>query len=360
MLKFLSKIDFSLLLPALLLSSIGLLMIFSISFESDPSYFVRQLFYVAFSVVLYIVISKIEFKNLSHVSYILYFGLLVLLLATFFIGIEIRGSVRWLDLGLATLQGSEIAKPVLILGLAHLLAVNRDSPLKGFLLSGVLTAVPVIIIASQPDLSTAVILFLTWFFMVFVSGMSFIYISVFTLVALASVPIFWNLVLKDYQKTRILTFFNPEFDPLGASYNIVQALIALGSGQLFGRGLGRGTQSHLNFLPEERTDFIFAATGEELGFLGLSLILIIFSFLIFTLLKKAKNATNTESSIFLYGTSFLLAIQFFINAGMNMGIFPVSGVTLPFISFGGSSIVSLFALLAFAASASKKGEKLKD
>lgn len=359
MLKFLSKIDFSLLLPAFLLSSIGLLMIFSISFESDPSYFVRQLLYFGISLVLYVGVSRIEFKNLSHISYILYFVLLVLLLATFLVGIESRGSVRWLDLGLANLQGSEIAKPVLILGLAHLLAVNRDFPLRGFLLSGFFAVIPVIIIASQPDLSTAIILFLTWFFMIFVSGISFIYISLFSLTVLVMVPIFWNIFLKDYQKTRILTFFNPELDPLGASYNIVQALIALGSGQLFGRGLGRGTQSHLNFLPEERTDFIFASTGEELGFLGLSLIIIIFLFLIFILLKKAKNARDMESSLFLYGASFALMIQFFINAGMNMGIFPVSGVTLPFISFGGSSIVSLFVLLAFAASASKKEEKLK-
>ncbi len=352
MIVFVKKIDFLLLLPALLLSSLGVLMIYSISFESDPSFFVRQLAYVVFSVIVFFIIGSINFKSISAFSYLFFFLLLILLLLTFAFGIEVRGSTRWIDLGFITVQGSEIAKPIFLLTLAHFLSRNSSSHVRFFLLSVAFTSVPVLLIASQPDLSNSIILLSTWFFALFIAGGSLLYISLLTFLAVVSVPMIWSFVLKSYQQARILTFFNPSIDPLGSSYNLVQALIALGSGEFFGRGLGRGTQSHLDFLPEGRTDFIFAATGEELGFIGISLIIVIFTLLIYRLLQKGREAKNIESSIFIFSTAFILTIQFFINAGMNMGIFPVSGITLPFVSFGGSSIVASFVLLGLVQSAS--------
>lgn len=358
MTTFVKKIDLLLLLPAILLSSLGLLMIYSISFESDPSFFIRQLFYVMLSVVVYLVISRINFKTISHLSYLFYGVIILLLTLTFLIGIEVRGSTRWIDLGFITVQGSELAKPTLLLALAHFLARNSPSHLRNFLASSLVMIIPAILIIRQPDLSNSLILLSLWLFMMFISGANLLYLGASAFAAVVSVPLVWTFVLKSYQKARILTFFNPNLDPLGASYNLVQALIALGSGQMFGRGLGRGTQSHLDFLPEGRTDFIFAATGEELGFVGVSLIIVIFAFLIYRILKKGVAAKNLESSLFTFGAAFVLIIQFFINAGMNMGIFPVSGITLPFVSFGGSSIVSLYVILGLIEVSSRENNSL--
>ncbi|MEX0621720.1 MAG: FtsW/RodA/SpoVE family cell cycle protein [Candidatus Woykebacteria bacterium] len=345
--------DFFILLPAVLLSCLGLLMIFSISFEDDTSFFIRQSSYLIFSLVLYLIIINIKFKTMLQISYLFYFFLIGFLFLTFLIGIEVRGSTRWVDLGFVTIQGSELAKPVITLALAYLLAYKAPVGLKIFLISAAVVAVPALFILTQPDLSNAVILAATWFLMVFIAGAGLHYLIALIVLGLVSLPIIWNLVLKDYQRLRVITFFNPNLDPQGASYNLVQALIALGSGQFFGRGLGRGTQSHLDFLPEGRTDFIFAATGEELGFVGVGLIIVIFSLLIFRILYLATKSTQIETKLFAYGVASVLSIQFFMNAAMNMGIFPISGVTLPFVSFGGSSLASLFILLSLVNSATK-------
>ena len=352
MLKFLEKIDFLLLIPALLLSSLGLLMIYSISFESDPSFFVRQLGYVVLSVAVFFFIGFIDFRSIAAFSYLFFFLVLLLLIAILFFGIEVRGSTRWIDLGFITVQGSEIAKPILLLTLAHFMSKNSPMYLKFFVFSAFITTIPVFLIVTQPDLSNGIILLSAWVFAVFISGGNSLYLLFFAILSAMSVPLIWNFVLKGYQQARIVTFFNPNIDPLGSSYNLVQALIALGSGEFFGRGLGRGTQSHLDFLPEGRTDFIFAAAGEELGFVGISLIMVIFAFLIYRILQKGREVKNAEGSIFIFSTAFILTIQFFVNAGMNMGIFPISGVTLPFVSFGGSSIVVSFVLLGLVQSAS--------
>ena len=351
MIRLLKEIDFLLVIPALLLSSLGLLLIFSTSFESDPSFFVRQSIYIIFSLTVFLIISRFDFKTISHLSWVLYVILIAGLIVTFLIGVEVRGSTRWIDLGFVTLQGSELAKPILILTLASFFARYPPSKLKYFLISIALLAIPLLLILRQPDLSNSLILFSTWVFIVFISGAALIYLFILSGILLFGAPFTWNFFLKAYQKARILTFFNPNLDPQGASYNVVQALIALGSGQLTGRGIGRGTQSQLDFLPEGRTDFIFSVAGEELGFIGLSLILVIFALLIYRIIKIASTLKTVDGILFSYGAAFLLSVQFFINAAMNMGIFPVSGVTLPFVSFGGSSITSMFILIGIVQSA---------
>lgn len=354
MVSFLKRIDFLLLLPAVLLSSLGLLMIYSVSFESDPSFFVRQLFYVAFSVIIYLVISRFDFKTISHLSLFLYMAVVLLIVLTSFVGVEVRGSTRWINLGFVTIQGSELAKPVFVLAMAYFLSRRSPSNFKNFFISAGFVLIPILLILRQPDLSNSLILFSTWVFMIFIAGVNLFHLAFAAFGVLISLPLAWDFILKDYQRARILTFFNPNLDPQGASYNVVQALIALGSGQMVGRGLGRGTQSHLDFLPEGRTDFIFAAAGEELGFIGISLIILIFAFLVYRILRIGSQVKDAEKSLFAFGAAFILLTQFFINAGMNMGIFPVSGVTLPLVSFGGSSILSLFILIALVQLSAKK------
>jgi rod shape determining protein RodA len=353
MLNFVKRIDLLLLTPAVLLSCLGLLLIFSTSYEVDPSFFVRQVIYILVSVFVFFIVNSLDFKSISHVSTFLYVAILLVLVATFIFGEEIRGSIRWIDLGFVTIQGSELAKPIIILTLANYFTKYHPSSIKNLIVGVILIALPLILILRQPDLSNSLILLSSWVFMVFLSGVNLLYLITIVAGLILTVPFIWNLLLKDYQKARVLTFFNPNLDPQGASYNVVQALIALGSGQMLGRGLGHGTQSHLDFLPEERTDFIFSVAGEELGFLGLSLIILIFAFLVYRILRIAWECKLTETKLFTYGAAFLIGLQFFINAAMNMGIFPVSGVTLPFISFGGSSIVSTFFLLGLVGAAKR-------
>lgn len=351
MVRFVKRIDLLLLLPAFLLSALGLLMIYSISYEADPSFFIRQAIYILLSIVVFFTLANLDFKTITHLATPLYISLIIILVLTLTLGTEIRGSVRWLDLGFVRVQGAELAKPILVLVLATFFARYRAAKFKNFCLSALIAAVPIVLVALQPNLSNSLILSCLWVFMIFISGVNLFYLIGTGVGFLLAAPVVWNFLLAGYQKTRILAFINPGLDPQGASYNVVQALIALGSGQLFGEGLGRGTQSHLNFLPEGRTDFILAAAGEELGYLGVSLIILIFAFLIYRILKIAWSIKNSQGALFVYGGAFTIILQFFINAGMNMGIFPVSGVTLPFVSFGGSSVVSMFVLLGLVQSA---------
>jgi rod shape determining protein RodA len=347
--KYFAKIDFLIFIPALLLSCFGLLIIYSVSFESDPSFFYRQLVFLIFSITLFLIVSQISFKTIIHFSSIFYLLLLVLLIATDVFGSEVQGSVRWLDLGLVKLQASELAKPIIVLALSSFFAKYSPKEIKNFLFSGILVIIPALLILKQPDFGSFFMLVLIWSFVVFISGTNIIYLLSLIVGSIVALPIFWNF-LAGYQKTRILTFFNPNMDVQGASYNVIQAIIAFGSGQLVGRGLGRGTQSHLNFLPAERTDFIFASTGEELGFLGISIIVVLFVFLVYRLVVYARAAKRIEEGIFIFGTAFAIFVQFFINSAVNMGILPATGITLPFVSYGGSSIVSMFLFLALVQS----------
>ncbi len=351
MTSFLKRIDFLLLVPAALLASLGLLLIFSTSFESDPSFFVRQALYIAISVALFLIISQVDFKFISRLYPFFYIFILFVLALTFVVGEEVRGSVRWIDFGFVTVQGSELAKPIIILTLASFFARAPLGSIRNFAIAAILILPLLLLILLQPDLSNSLILLSSWVFMVFISGVNLLYLAFLGSGFLLAAPFIWNGLLKDYQRERVMIFFNPNLDPQGASYNIVQALIALGSGQLFGKGLGHGTQAHLDFLPEERTDFIFSVAGEELGFLGLSLIILIFAFLVYRILRIAQGCKTRANKLFVFGAAFLIGVQFFINAAMNMGVFPISGVTLPLISFGGSSLVSTFILLGLVGSA---------
>jgi rod shape determining protein RodA len=233
MLNFVKRIDLLLLTPAVLLSCLGLLLIFSTSYEVDPSFFVRQVIYILVSVFVFFIVNSLDFKSISHVSTFLYVAILLVLVATFIFGEEIRGSIRWIDLGFVTIQGSELAKPIIILTLANYFTKYHPSSIKNLIVGVILIALPLILILRQPDLSNSLILLSSWVFMVFLSGVNLLYLITIVAGLILTVPFIWNLLLKDYQKARVLTFFNPNLDPQGASYNVVQALIALGSGQHF-------------------------------------------------------------------------------------------------------------------------------
>lgn len=359
MLKLLTKIDQSIFVPAALLTGFGLLLIYSVSFEGDPSFLYKQIGSVVVAILLFFVLSRISFAAVSQLSYLFYGVILVLLVLTHFFGTEVQGSVRWINLGFTTLQASEFAKPVIILTLASFLSSHSAKGLKNFALSAAIVAVPVFFIFNQPDLGNSFIILAIWAFLVFMSGVNLGYFLALGLGVALLFPLAQTF-LAGYQRARIASFFNPSLDPQGSGYNIVQAIIAFGSGQFTGRGLGRGTQSHLNFLPAQRTDFIFASTGEELGFLGIAIVIALFAFVTYRLLTLAESLKNQRSSLFVFGAVFTIFLQFFINAGVNMGILPATGITLPFVSFGGSSIVSMFLLLGLVQSAIHEKETKSD
>ena len=345
------KLDWILLISVFALTGFGVLMIYSVSVgDTDKTnYVLRQSIYFVVGLTLLSLLALSGYKLLLSFSYWLYAGVVLLLAITFLLGLETRGSVRWIDFGFFTLQASEIAKPILILFLSGFFVSHSPRKIRNLGLSLILIALPVGLTFLQPDLGSAFVLLTIWVAVVYLAGLSWKHLLVMTLLVLVLLPVGYSS-LRDYQRQRLTTFLNPYQDPLGSGYNIVQSIIAVGSGQLSGLGFGRGTQSHLNFLPEQKTDFIFATTAEELGFAGIATILGLFTVLIYRIMVIAARARDRRGQLICYGAATVIATQLFVNAGMNMGLVPVTGITLPFISFGGSSLVSMLALIVLVQS----------
>lgn len=333
------KIDLALFTPVLILVILSLATLFSINIELFKS----QLFFVGISLIAFVIFSQINYKILPRYDFVLYGAAVVCLFIVLLLGIQSHGAVRWVDIFGIRLQFSELFKPFLLLALASFL-LKRPQTLKTLLWTVLLFAPIAFLIYRQPDLGNTVIYSLVLFFVLLSYGFSLVWFGVALIVSLGIIPIFWH-TLHEYQRQRILTFLYPSKDPLGTSYNAIQSIIAVGSGMLFGKGLSVGTQSALRFLPERHTDFIFATLSEDLGFVGSSVIIICFALLLFRIYVIFSNCENPMEKLFICGAFFLLLTQFFMNIGMNVGILPIVGVTLPFVSYGGSSLLSSFILL---------------
>ncbi len=337
--------------------STSILVIFGLLnlFGLNKNLFLKQLVFTIFSFVVFFIIRKYKNFILINNKKIFYWFFIVLLIITYIIGVEVKGSLRWLDLGLFRIQPSEIFKPFFILFLADFLSREFLFSNYYYLIfrSFVYFFIPFFIIFKQPDLANGLTYLVIYLVLIFFSKIPKKYLVSFFSIFLIFVPIFWFL-LKDYQRYRLLVFLNPSIDIQGISYNLTQSIITIGSGGFFGRGLGLGTQSKLYFLPENTTDFAFASLVEQFGFFG-GLIIIIFYFLIFIdLFKKLlfyyKNNKSKKfdkiNFYYLLGLISYLGFQFFVNIGMNMGLLPIAGVSLPFISYGGSSVLALLIGLA--------------
>ncbi len=341
-LKVLKKADPFLFLAMLLLLTFGLTVILS----TNPEAFGRQILFALTGLSIYIGISLLDYRLLKHASIGFYLGLLGLLGLVFVSGVVTRGTVRWLEFGVGQFQPSEFSKIAVILVLAFLLKQNVGSrlPFRAFLISLVLTAVPVVLVYFQPDLGTAIILLVIWLGIIVAAGIKPLYLFLMAFLGLGTLVPLWS-VLKDYQQKRIISFLNPALDPLGSGYNVLQAQIAVGSGQFWGRGFGRGTQSHLQFLPEHYTDFIFAALSEEWGLIGSVALLLFFAVLLCRVLVVARAARDDFGTLIAVGVFSFLLPQIFINIGMNLGVMPITGIPLPLVSYGGSSLwVTMMAL----------------
>lgn len=311
----------------------------TILYSSDPEIGKQQLLNAFLGIVAFIAVSFLDYRILKPFNRPIYIFSLLLLAIVFILGLEVRGSVRWIEFPGFRLQPSEIIKPLLILVLANFLSTNSVASFKNLLISFLIIAVPIAFVFKQPDLGNTLVFLAIWLSMVILSGLKFRYLLFGALGTLLGIPIFWSM-LKEYQKQRIVTFLDPFSDPLGSGYNVIQSTIAVGSGEFFGRGLGRGTQSHLQFLPERNTDFIFATLAEELGFFGSSILLLGFAVLIYRCLIAIKSAGDTFGSLIVTGVVGMLVFQLLVNVGMNTGLVPITGITLPLVSYGGSSLLS--------------------
>ncbi len=336
-------IDLPLLISLLTLIALGQVILYSASGESITM-MQRQAVRIGVAFVIMLVIAQISPDRMCRWSPILFMGGLIMLMAVLFAGTVSMGARRWLDLGLFRFQPSEMMKLAVPMMLAWFLSRGSIPPKnKHLIISIFILITPVLLIAKQPDLGTSLLVSSAGFFAIFMAGVSWRLILGFLFSGVAfSIPM-WLFLMHDYQRQRVLTMFNPESDPLGSGYHIIQSKIAIGSGGAFGKGWLNGTQSHLEFLPERHTDFIFSVFAEEFGFSGILILLSLYLFIIFRGIYITSQAQGTFSR--LLGASIVLtfAVYVFVNIGMVSGILPVVGVPLPLVSYGGTSIVTLMA-----------------
>ncbi len=349
--ELLKKINISLVVLPVLIFSLGYLTLLSTSPDRAKS----QLIFFLISIIGYVVLFIIDYRILKPYWKHIFIVSLALLILTYILGEVRQGSVRWLNIAGFTFQPSEFAKLALIYSLPAAITSSYSS-LKNwrqvFAVFG-MSVLMFVLVAIQPDLGTSIVIISAAAFILFYSGLSYWYfIGAFTVMGIFSAPV-WEL-LHDYQKRRILVFLNPALDVLGSGYNVIQSMIAVGSGGLMGKGFGRGTQSQLSFLPAHWTDFAFASFAEEWGFIGSLVLIALFLmllgsllFVIYTLQKSEEHAFGVLITIGVFAVFFT---QFFINVGMNMGVMPVTGIPLPFISSGGSSILVSMLLLGLVQS----------
>ena len=325
-----------------LISSLGLFFLFSAS-NGDIGSVIKQLVYVIIGLALMVLISQPDpdvFRRLSG-AFLLFSFLLMGI--TYFFGPEINGAQRWVRVGSISFQSSELMKLAVPIFLASFL-FDKQLPIqrKEIMLSLLMIFFCFFLVYRQPDLGTALIVACSGLFVLFLSGLSWSFIGGSFILLVISSPFIWNILLQPFQRQRIATYFNPDSDPFGASWNIIQSKVAIGSGGLFGKGFGEGSQTQLNFLPETETDFIFSVIGEEFGFLGVLLLISIYLFILLRCFYLALSARDRFCRLVIGGLSLTFAANLIINLCMVVGLLPVVGMPLPFISKGGSSLMSLF------------------
>lgn len=342
---------------ALLLTVISLVLLGTGSDSANLGYVLRQGVAAALGIIIMFIIARTHYTFARSLSSTLFVVLLVLL-AIVLQGKIIRGAASWLVFGGFHLQPGELAKAILVVVIAKILGESKQGVAStAVLLRTMLYAgIPIIMVVLQPDFGTGMLLVFIWFGMIAVAGLSRKHFFSLALIAIIVATSGWFFFLKPYQKDRVLVFINPGADPLGRGYTVLQSVTAFGSGGVWGRGLGYGPQSRLNFLPENRTDFIFARIGEELGLVGVAGVLLLYAIILWRMLYAASKTTDSFGRAIAVGAFVVLLSGVVVNAGMNIGILPVTGVPLPFISYGGSSLLTMFIVVGLVESVIIHGE----
>ena len=338
----LQSINYPLLGLIITLFFVGLAALYSISNGDFNSWPLKHSQRFIFGLTIFFIVIFLDLRLIFGYAYVIFFLSIISLAIIPFFGIESNGATRWINIAGISLQPSEFVKYTLILALAkYFHSINNDNSfIKTLIIPLIITIAPVLLVITQPDLGTALIILLGGMSLFWISGLNYKYFIAGAFSIICSLPVLWQY-LKEYQKDRVLTFFNPERDPLGNGYHIMQSKIALGSGGIFGKGYMEGTQSHLNFLPEMQTDFIFTMIGEEFGFLGTLILLIIYAAIIMVSIRLALKSRSLFSKYLSLGVCNVFFIYVFVNIGMVTGLLPVVGVPLPFISYGGSSMLAV-------------------
>ncbi len=338
----LQSISYPFLILIIILFFIGLAALYSISNGEFNSWPLKHSQRFILGLIIFFIVVLFDLRLIFGYAYVIFFLSIISLVIIPFFGIESNGATRWISIAGISLQPSEFVKYTLILALAkYFHSINNDNSfIKTLIIPLTITTVPVLLVIIQPDLGTALIILLGGISLFWISGLNYKYFIVGVFSIICSLPVLWQY-LKEYQKDRVLTFFNPERDPLGNGYHIMQSKIALGSGGIFGKGYMEGTQSHLNFLPEMQTDFVFTMLGEEFGFIGTLILLLIYATLIMISIRLALQSRSLFSKYLSLGVCNVFFIYVFVNIGMVTGLLPVVGVPLPFISYGGSSMLAV-------------------
>ena len=344
--RILRRIDFALLLSAIAIVIYGLVIISSATHINTPGeerfWFVqRQGLFAVINGVLALLFMNFDYRGLQQYGHGLYIFNLIMLLAVMLFGHAALGAQRWIQLGPISIQPSEFSKLIMIICLAAVLEerMGRLNSVQNLLPVAIYTVIPFILVLKQPDLGTSLVFMAIFFGMIIACGIPWKFLTGITVAAIAAFPVLWQF-LKDYQKMRIMVFIDPNVDPLGSGYHIIQSKIAIGSGMLFGKGLFEGTQSQLNFLPENHTDFIFAVVGEELGFVGAVVLLLLYLIVLWRGIMIARDAADVFGRLLAVGITSMLAFHVLVNVGMTTGIMPVTGIPLPLMSYGISSLTT--------------------
>jgi len=354
------------LIIAILIASIGIISIYSSTYQKEGEFwqliYKRQVLWFILGLVFFVFASNLNYRRLWDMTYFLYAFVLFLLFLVFILGIVRLGAQRWLKFIWFNIQPSEIAKLVIVTFLARYfstksikdvsLQVNKMGILRALILPLLFVAIPMGLIIEQPDLGSGAMLLLIFITMLYLGGVRFRYIFIFLLLLITCLPVLWHF-LRDYQRDRLLVFLNPNIDPLGAGYTVIQSKIAIGSGGFFGKGWLSGTQSQLRFLPESHTDFVFATFAEEWGFLGSCILLFLYYLLIRQGIAIAQRSSDNFGRLLAFGISLMLGLQVFVNIAMNLGLAPVVGLPLPLMSYGGSSMFLTFISLGILANINK-------
>lgn len=344
------KIKFRPLIPVFLMAVFSLLTLASLSVSDNPAFlfFKKQIVWYGIGFLVFFLISKYFdyrlFCKYNFFSLGFYFLSIFLLISVLVFGSKVRGAVGWFNFGFISFQPAELARLGLIVILSRYLAVWHIEVwrVSRLVISVLYTGVPFVLIFLQPDLGSAIIFIVLWLGMIIISGLRPKHFALLIIVGIVLGFVGWQYFLQDYQKERVISFFNPELDPLGSGYNVIQSKIAIGSGSLFGRGLGQGIETQLKFLPEAKTDFFLAAFIEEWGFFGGLLLCLTIGIFIFMLIQIGLKATDNFARLFIFGYVLALVFQIAINFGANLGFLPITGLPLPFLSYGGSNLLINF------------------
>jgi rod shape determining protein RodA len=347
------KIDWLLFFAVFILLVLGISILYSLSLNTDTSNFVifkKQIFFALSGFVLFFFFASVNYKIWLTYAKLIFILFAIVLVGVLVFGTEVKGTTGWINFGFFNVQPVEFAKIALIITLARYFShyAGEFYMFSHIFKSGLLTLLFVGLVMLQPDLGSALVLLGTWLVVLLFTGIKKKHFWWLSGAFLVTIIISWFFILQPYQQSRLLTFVDPGRDPQGEGYNVIQSIVAVGSGQVFGRGLALGSQSSLRFLPEPGTDFIFAVIAEDLGLVGVVLLLGLFVFIFYRLFMTMRRSQDDFGAYLILGITAMLLVQTFINVGMNMGISPVTGIPLPLVSAGGSSMWAIMIVLGIS------------